>query len=81
MAQITHLTREQERKAAELREHGFTIGKRNPLINTAFQGRYMVAVLESWDGRPTEDARPLPFATVGADLGELIDSAYSFEFG
>ena len=75
------LTRSQQRMVTELQEAGFTIGKRNPLINTAFKGRFMVAALDSWDGRPTEDARPLYFATVGDNLIELIEHAHSFEFG
>ena len=72
------MTEEQEHRAATLRSKGFFIGPRNPLLNTAFRGRFMVTDFDEQDGwkLPTKDARNGPRCIVGDDLPALIDDAY-----
>jgi hypothetical protein len=64
------------RKADALRAAGFIVGPREPRLNTAFLGKFMVAELYDESDLPTEDARHGPRCIVGDDLAYLIDQAF-----
>lgn len=55
-----------------LESYGFTVGDRDPRLNTDFTGKFMV--VEPYDERdlPTKDASNGPWCVVGDDLEELI---------
>lgn len=57
---------------------GFTIGKRDPRVNTAYSGQFMVIEIHEESELPTKDGSNGPWAVVGDDLGVLIKTAYNF---
>lgn len=64
-----------ERKALEAM--GFRIGARDPRMNTAFEGAFMVA--EGYeDGHTQEDGQGGVWCVVGDDLEQLIETAAGF---
>lgn len=60
----------------KLEENGFTIGKRDPRLNTDYAGRYMVVEEHDEYELPTRDGSNGPWCIVGDDLDELIREAY-----
>ena len=64
-----------ERKAW-LKMYGFKYGERDPLMNTAFNGRFMVAK-HYLDGHTQESSRGGVWCVVGDNLDALIDAAYN----
>lgn len=60
-----------------LESYGFTIGKRDPNLNSAFDGKFMVAE-EYKAGTKTRDAANGPWCIVGNDLEYLIEQAARF---
>lgn len=66
-----------------LQAYGFTIGERDPRLNTRFSGCRMVvegsiAEIESDHELPTEDGRNGPWCVVGDDEDELVKSAFDY---
>ena len=63
-------------RRAALEAWGFTVGDRDPRLNTAFKGTKMV--VESHEERelPTTCGSDGPWCIVGDDLDALIDQAY-----
>lgn len=60
-------------------KQGWTIGDRDPRINTDYPGSYMCAEPGYQDAElPTRDGRNGPWAIVGDNLSELIDEAHLF---
>ena len=60
-----------------LESYGFKIGDRDPKMNTAFEGRYMVA--EAYEaGHTQEDGSGGVWCVVGHDLDELVETAAGF---
>lgn len=59
-----------------LRARGFTVGARDPRINTNYPGAFMVVEAHDESELPTEDGSNGPWAIVGDDLQALIDEAY-----
>jgi hypothetical protein len=72
------LSPSQLKKAEHLRRHGYIIGPREPRLNTAFRGRYMVAEAYDESDLPTEDARSGPRCIVGDELAPLVDQAFEW---
>lgn len=60
-----------------LKQRGFVVGKRDPRLNRAFKGRFMVA--EPYKrGIATDDARHGPWCIVGDNLAALITTACQY---
>lgn len=59
-----------------LEDYGYTVGLRNPQINTDFDGKFMV--VENFDDHelPTKNGSNGPWCIVGDDLDTLIDKAF-----
>ncbi len=57
-------------------DHGFRVGVRDPQINTAAPGAFMVAEPYTAAEVPTEDASRGPWAIGGEDLAALVAEAY-----
>lgn len=66
---------------ATLEQHGFTVGARDPRVNRAFTGKFMVIEQHEDSQLPTDDARNGPWAIVGDDLDDLIEQAYDANHG
>ena len=66
----------QEEMTSRLREWGFVVGKRDPRINTRFEGSFMVVESHEESELPTEDGRNGPWCIVGDDLAALVREAY-----
>jgi len=61
----------------KLKGMGWLVGDRDPGMNRAHQGKYMVAEpLEEGDPYPTDDASDGRFCIVGDDLSALAKEAY-----
>jgi hypothetical protein len=62
-----------------LKSFGFTVGDRNPDLNTDFQGAKMVVEATVDDigdyDLPTADGSDGPWCVVGDDLNDLVDRA------
>lgn len=59
-----------------LKSMGWHVGKRDPLMNRAFAGRFMVSEpLEEGDPYPTDDASDGRFCLVGDNLEALAAEA------
>lgn len=72
-----------EQKATVLRSYGFTVGPRDPRLNTNHSGTWMVvegsiAEIESDYDLPTQDGANGPWCVVGDDLSALVDEAFDF---
>lgn len=67
-----------EGKKAFLESYGWTVGPRDPRINTDYSGGFMCVEPFSEDQLPTRNGSNGPWALVGDDLGEMIDVSYSF---
>ncbi|WP_226554840.1 hypothetical protein [Celeribacter naphthalenivorans] len=60
-----------------LKEMGWIVGERDPNMNRAFEGKYMVAEqLQDGDPYPTDDASDGRFCLVGDNLDALAQEAY-----
>lgn len=68
-----------DEKIEHLRSRGWTVGDRDPRLNTDFPGRYMVVEEHTEDELPTKDGSNGPWCLVGDDLGSLVDEAYDFQ--
>lgn len=55
---------------------GFIIGKREPRLNTDYNGNFMVSQPYEESDLPTKDGSQGPWCIVGDDLESLIDEAY-----
>lgn len=60
----------------QLVEEGFTVGVRDPRLNTRYTGKFMVAESYEDDETPTEDGSNGPWCIVGDDLCELVSEAW-----
>lgn len=65
-----------KKKIEVLRSAGFTVGERNPQVNRAFAGRFMVIEDHEGGELPTDDGRNGPWAIVGDNLNALVQQAY-----
>ncbi len=65
-------------KKAFLESYGFTVGKRNPQLNTNYPGAFMVVEDYEESELPTEDGSNGPWCITGDDLSVLIDVGYEF---
>jgi hypothetical protein len=63
-------------KAAELRSWGFTVGERDPRLNSNYPGRYMVVESHEESELPTKDGSNGPWCIVGDNLDALIAEAH-----
>ena len=61
--------------------NGWTVGERDPRVNTNYPGRFMAIEPHEDSELPTEDGRNGPWAIVGDDLDELTRKAYDFFCG
>lgn len=69
-------------KAAELASNGYTLGAREPKLNTNHLGVFMIVeALGEWDGKPTPDGANGPWCIVGDDLAAMIEEAHTFASG
>jgi len=67
-----------QRKMEALKKAGFIVGPRDPRLNRAFKGIFMVAAHYEKTQRPTDDASKGPWCIVGNNLAALITQAYDF---
>lgn len=68
----------QVEKIAFLRSYGYTVGDRNPQLNTNYPGAFMVVEpYEDWE-LPTEDGANGPWCITGDNLDALVDQGYEF---
>ena len=79
--EMTDLTFDQ--KVTVLRAYGWTVGERDPRLNTAYPGTKMVMEgtideVERDHELPTVDGRDGPWCLVGDDLVPLVDEAFDF---
>lgn len=65
-------------KTAYLRQQGWTVGDRDPRLNTKFPGRFMCVEEHEESELPTEDGSNGPWCIVGDDLEDLVRRAYDF---
>lgn len=65
-------------QAEYLKGLGWTVGPRDPRVNTAFAGQYMVCQPHEPHELPTRDASQGPWAVVGDDLADLVCEAWTF---
>lgn len=69
-----------------LQLYGFTIGKRDPRLNTRYPGAFMVVEIADMNDEaevssynlPTEDGRDGPWCVVGDDQSDLIRRAFDY---
>jgi hypothetical protein len=59
-----------------LQSRGFVVGDRDPQLNRAFTGRYMVAGVYDTSETPTDDGRNGPWCIVGDNVEDLVRHAY-----
>lgn len=64
-------------KQACLEAYGFTVGVRDPRLNTDYPGAFMCVESHELDELPTRDGANGPWCVVGDVLGELIDTAFN----
>lgn len=65
-------------KIAFLQSYGWTVGARDPRINTDHAGAFMCVEPHEDSELPTRDGANGPWAIVGDDLEALIDEAHAF---
>jgi len=65
-------------KRAFLEERGWTVGERDPRLNTDHAGGFMCVEPHDASELPTRDGSNGPWCIVGDDLDALIDEAYAF---
>lgn len=65
-----------EQKIELLRAYDFVVGDRDPKLNTAHAGAFMVAEQYTPRLTMTKDAGNGPWCIVGDDLIALVDEAY-----
>jgi len=70
------MSHEMDARIRALRNAGFTVGDRDPRINRAFVGAFMVAEAHDESELPTDDGSDGPWAIVGDNLEALIIQAY-----
>ena len=59
-----------------LEKLGYTVGKRDPRLNTRFAGAFMVVEQHDESELPTEDGSNGPWCIVGNDLKWLVEEAF-----
>lgn len=64
-------------KRAALEKHGYTIGDRDPRLNTNYKGDFMVVEPFTEDMLPTKDGSNGPFCVVGDELELLVEAGYA----
>lgn len=64
-------------KAEMLGDLGFIVGDRDPRLNMAFTGKFMVAEKYEDSQLPTDDAQYGPWCIVGDNLEELVETAFA----
>ncbi len=63
----------------KLESMGLFVGKRDPKMNRAFKGRFMVCQpLSEGDPYPTDDASDGRFCIVGDDMDRLVIEAIAY---
>lgn len=70
------MTTEQKRTYLETR--GWTVGARDPRLNSDYPGAFMAVEPHEESELPTRDGRNGPWCVVGDDLPALIAEAYAF---
>ncbi|TGT64058.1 MULTISPECIES: hypothetical protein [unclassified Mesorhizobium] len=65
-------------KISFLRSHGWTVGDRDPRLNTDHAGAFMAVEPFDEGQLPTRDGANGPWCVVGDDLPALVDEAYAF---
>lgn len=70
-----------EEKITFLRSYGWTVGERDPRLNTDFPGRFMCVEPHEESELPTRNGENGPWCIVGDDLAELVDEAHDFLTG
>jgi len=60
-----------------IRNRGWIVGKRDFRINTKFSGKFMVCEPYDDSELPSEDGSNGPWAIVGDDLSELVETVIS----
>ena len=72
-------------KIAVLESYGFTVGERDPRLNTDYEGAFMVVEASYHDigdyELPTANGANGPWCVVGDDLDELVETAYDYLVG
>ncbi len=68
----------QEIKTICLKAYGFTVGPRDPRINTNYTGAFMVCEAHEENELPTQDGRNGPWCVVGDDLKTLVNQGFDF---
>lgn len=72
------MRRDTQAKQRELKAAGYFCGARDPLLNTAHKGRFMVTLADLSDYElPTESACNGPECIVGDNLERLICDAWN----
>lgn len=64
-----------------LQAYGFTVGPRDPRLNTDHEGDFMVVEYHQDDELPTRDGANGPWCLVGNDLDTLVTEAFKFWAG
>lgn len=66
-----------EAQIADLKRWGFVVGERDPRLNRAFAGAFMVAESYEDSQAPTDSGRDGPWCIVGDNLTALVEQAHS----
>ena len=64
-------------KQEDLKRWGFIVGARDPRLNRAFVGAFMVAEWYEDSETPTDDGSNGPWCIVGDNLDALIETAHN----
>jgi hypothetical protein len=75
--EMTEMTNEE--KKAFLERRGWTVGARDPRLNTDYPGEFMAVEPHEESELPTRDGANGPWCVVGNDLPVLVDEAYAFQ--
>jgi hypothetical protein len=65
-------------KRACLEQYGFTVGVRDPRLNSDYPGQFMVVESHEECELPTRNGSNGPWCVVGDDLADLIDRGFDF---
>lgn len=63
-----------EQKISDLETMGFKVGERDPAINSAFNGKFMV--VEDYGEGPSDSASGYGYRIVGDHLNTMIERAW-----
>jgi len=67
-----------EQKMTVLQSYGFTVGDRDPRLNTNYPGSKIVVEAHDESELPTQDGRDGPWCLVGDDLSILVEEAFDW---